>query len=110
YIQFGRKKEEGKKAKELVIAEVPKKSMDLSLETQSDSVTVTQGININTASHEELKKLPGIGEKLASLIIEYREKNGPFLETRDLLNIPRIGIKTFEKIKAQIVVRDLANK
>ncbi|TDI78692.1 MAG: ComEA family DNA-binding protein [Caldithrix sp.] len=109
-IHFGRKREEGKKAKKPVIAEVPKKSMDLSLETQSDSVTVTQGININTASHEELKKLPGIGEKLASLIIEYREKNGPFLETRDLLNIRRIGMKTFEKIKAQIVVRDIANK
>ena len=104
------KKEEEKKAKEPVISEVEEKSKDLSLETQSDSVTVTQGVNINTASHEELKKLPGIGEKLASLIIEYREKNGPFLETRNLLNIPGIGMKTFEKIKAQIVVRDIANK
>ncbi|MCH8021406.1 ComEA family DNA-binding protein [candidate division KSB1 bacterium] len=109
-IHLGRKKKEAKKAKEPVIAEVEEKSKDLLLETQSDSVTVIQGININTANHEELKKLPGIGEKRASLIIEYREKNGPFLETRDLLNIPGIGIKTFEKIKAQIVVRDIANK
>jgi len=102
--------EEEKKAKAPVIAEVEEKSKDLLLETLSDSVTVIQVININTASHEELKKLPGIGEKRASLIIEYREKNGPFLETRDLLNIPGIGMKTLEKIKAQIVVRDLANK
>ena len=109
-IHLGRKKKEAKKAKEPVIAEVEKKSKDLLLETQSDSVTVIQGININTANHEELKKLPGIGKKRASLIIEYREKNGPFLETRDLLNIPGIGIKTLEKIKAQIVVRDIANK
>ena len=109
-IHWGRKKKEAKKAKEPVIAEVEEKSKDLLLETQSDSITVIQGININTANHEELKKLPGIGKKRASLIIEYREKNGPFLETRDLLNIPGIGIKTFEKIKAQIVVRDIANK
>jgi len=54
----------------------------LLLETLSDSVTVIQVININTANHEEQKKLPAIGEKRASLIIEYREKNGPFLETR----------------------------
>jgi len=109
-IHFGRKKETAKQAKEPVIAEVEEKSKDLLLETLSDSVPVIPGININTANHEELKKLPGIGKKRASLIIEYREKNGPFLETRDLLNIPGIGIKTFEKIKAQIVVRDIANK
>ena len=109
-IHFGRKNEKAKKVKESVIAEAEEKSTHLLLKTQSDSVTVIQLININTANHEELKKLPGIGEKLASLIIEYREKNGPFLETRDLINIPGIGLKTFEKVKAQIVVRDIANK
>ena len=109
-IHLGRKKEEKKKAKVPVITEVKEKSKNFLLEIQSDSGTVTQTININTASHEDLKTLPGIGEKLASLIIEYREKNGPFLETRDLLSIPGIGMKTFEKIKTQIVARDIANK
>lgn len=109
-IHLGRKEEDEKEVKEPVIAEVEAKSIDLPLETQSDSVAVTQVININAASHEELQKLPGIGEKLASRIIEYREKNGPFQETLDLVNIPGIGVKTLEKIKAQIVVEDLANQ
>ena len=106
------KKENGKKKKEKpVIAKVDKKPKDLAaLKGKSDSADSIQLININTASEEELQKLPGIGEKLAAVIVEYRRKNGPFPETRDLLNIPGIGMKTFEKIKAQIVVRDIANK
>lgn len=109
-IHLGGKEKVGKKADEPVIAEVEEKSKNVSIESQSDSVTAVQVININTATHEELKKLSGIGDKLASTIIEHRQKNGAFLEIRDLLNVPGIGIKTFEKIKTQIVVKDIANK
>ncbi|MEO8260637.1 MAG: helix-hairpin-helix domain-containing protein, partial [Acidobacteriota bacterium] len=35
-------------------------------------------VNINTASIAELDALPGVGAKTAALIIEYRQKNGPF--------------------------------
>ncbi len=109
-IQLSKKKEEGKKENEPVIAEVGEKPKKLPVERPSDTITVNQAININTAKHEDLKKLPGIGEKLASTIIEYRRKNGSFLEIRDLLHVPGIGIKTFEKIKTKIVVKDIANK
>ncbi len=35
-------------------------------------------ININTATKEELMKLPGVGEVTAENIINYREKSGGF--------------------------------
>ena len=62
-------------------------------------------ININTASAEELTQLKGIGASHAANIIEFREKNGPFKNPQDLIRVPRIGQKTFEKNKDLITVQ-----
>jgi competence protein ComEA len=61
-------------------------------------------ININTASAEELTQLKGVGANQAAKIIEFREKNGPFKKPEDLMQVPRIGQKTFEKNKDLILV------
>ncbi len=60
-------------------------------------------ININTASVEQLTTLPGIGEKKATEIINYRE-NKKFKTIEDIKKISGIGDKTFEKIKDLIIV------
>ncbi|MDO4605001.1 MAG: ComEA family DNA-binding protein [Helcococcus sp.] len=60
-------------------------------------------ININTANKEQLMKLPGIGDKRAIEIINYRE-NKKFRNIEDIKNISGIGDKTFEKIKELIIV------
>lgn len=62
-------------------------------------------ININTASKEELKTIPGIGDVTAQKIIEYREKNHGFSTIEDLKKVGRLGDKTLEKIKDKIDVR-----
>ena len=62
-------------------------------------------ININTATAEQLTQLNGIGASHAAAIIAYREKNGPFQKPEDLMQVPRIGEKTFEKNKANISVQ-----
>lgn len=59
-------------------------------------------ININTADEDELADLPGIGEKLAERIIEYREKNGEFASEDDLLNVEGIGKRTLESMTGLI--------
>ncbi len=61
-------------------------------------------VNINTATAEELKTLPGIGEQTARDIIEYREKNGPFSEISDIMKVPGIKESRFSKIKDKICV------
>ena len=62
-------------------------------------------IDINTASADELLQLTGIGEKKAAMIIEFREKQGPFKSPEDLMKVPGIGTKTFEANKERIEVK-----
>lgn len=61
-------------------------------------------VNINTASVKELDALPGIGAKTAALIVEYRQKNGPFKKVEELMNVRGVGEKSFLKLKDQISV------
>jgi comEA protein len=61
-------------------------------------------VNINTAGAPELETLPGVGAKTASLIIEYRQKNGPFKKIEELMNVKGFGEKTFLKLKPQLTV------
>jgi competence protein ComEA len=67
-------------------------------------------IDINRASAEELTRLTGVGPSHAAAIVAFREKNGPFKEPEDLMQVPRIGRKTFEKNKDLIVVGNAPKK
>ncbi len=60
-------------------------------------------ISINNASKEELMTLPGIGEKTALKIIEYRQTQA-FGSIEDIKNVKGIGDKKYEKIKDLIVI------
>ncbi len=60
--------------------------------------------NINTATVEQLDKLPGIGPKVAALIIAHRQKNGNFKKIEELMNIKGIGEKAFLKLKPLVTV------
>jgi comEA protein len=62
-------------------------------------------ININTASAEELDKLPEIGPVKAQAIIEYRKANGPFKSPEDIEKVKGIKEGTFAKIKDYVVVK-----
>lgn len=67
-------------------------------------ITTTELVDINIASQAELESLPGIGPTTAQKIIEYRDANGPFLSTEDIINVSGIGPGTYERIKDLITV------
>lgn len=65
-----------------------------------------QKIDINRAESWLLEALPGIGETLAQHIVDYRQQNGLFNTTAELLKVPGIGSTTYERIKDLITVSD----
>lgn len=60
-------------------------------------------VNLNTATKEQLKTLPGVGDSTANKIIEYRKKQS-FLEIEDIMNVSGIGESKFEAIKNEICI------
>lgn len=61
-------------------------------------------VNINTADKSELMTLPGIGESRAADIVAYRQKNGYFANTKDIMKVSGIKEAAYEKIKDYIKV------
>ena len=65
-------------------------------------VLVEKSVNINTATLEELDKLPGVGPVIAQRIIDYREQNNGFYDVQELMDVSGIGEKTFAKLETYI--------
>jgi comEA protein len=61
-------------------------------------------IDINKASQQELSKLPGIGDVMATRIVTFRKEKGSFKTIRDLMKVKGIGKKKFERLAPYIVV------
>jgi competence protein ComEA len=60
-------------------------------------------VNLNTASVEELVRLPGIGPKLAGAIVAQRTQE-PFAHAEDVRKVKGIGDKLYDRIKEQVTV------
>jgi competence protein ComEA len=79
----------------------------LELSIAGEGATGTpQKVDINQADVWLLAALPGIGETRAQAIVGYRQKNGLFRDTNELLKVPGIGAVTLEGIKNLITVHE----
>lgn len=61
-------------------------------------------VNINLANAEQLCTLPGIGASKAASVIKYREENGAFTDTSQIMNVSGIGENLYNNIKDLICV------
>ena len=80
-----------------VLEEVP------SVEVENDEIPKGK-LNINNASFEDLVKVPGIGPKTASLILERRQRE-KFKSIEELKEIKGIGDKKLQKLKEYVDVK-----
>ena len=55
------------------------------------------GVDVNTASIPLLTRVSGLNGTLAGNIVAYRDKHGAFADRKALLDVPRLGEKTFEQ-------------
>ena len=55
------------------------------------------GVDLNTASVPLLARVSGLTKSVAQSIVTYRDTHGAFKNRRELLNVPRLGDKTFEQ-------------
>jgi comEA protein len=66
-------------------------------------------INLNSATADELARLPGVGPAKAKAIVEYRSDE-PFRKPEDLRKVKGIGDKLYERLKDQITVEPTGSK
>jgi len=66
---------------------------------------LTEPLNINRATLQELVRLPNIGPVTAVKIQEFRETNGPFQSAEDIKNVEGIGPAIFDGIRFYITVQ-----
>lgn len=67
------------------------------------------GVDVNTASAALLVRVAGLSSLQAKSIVSWREKNGAFAERRALLDVPRLGPKTFEQAAGFLRIPDAAD-
>lgn len=66
----------------------------------------TVGVNLNTASRHLLAYVSGIGPVVADNIIQYRNEIGKFNSRKQLLKVPRLGVKAFEQCAGFLRIND----
>ena len=70
---------------------------------EAPSVIAVYQVDINKAAWPELVVLPGLGEKLARTIIDYRDQTGPFDSLEALLDVPGIGESKFQQLRPYLL-------
>ena len=67
------------------------------------------GVDVNTASAALLVRVAGLSSLQAKSIVSWRERNGAFAARKALLDVPRLGPKTFEQAAGFLRIPDAAD-
>jgi len=61
-------------------------------------------VNLNTATVEQLDKLPSIGPVLAQRILAFRQQKGRFTAARQLQDVEGVGQKKYDQLKDLVTI------
>nr|WP_314259927.1 Tex family protein [uncultured Devosia sp.] len=78
------------------------RSLDAVVEDAVNAV----GVDLNTASAPLLARISGLGPSVAEAIVGHRDANGPFKTRKALLDVPRLGQRTFEQSAGFLRITD----
>jgi uncharacterized protein len=78
------------------------RSLDAVVEDAVNAV----GVDLNTASSPLLARISGLGPSVADAIVSHRDANGPFKTRKALLDVPRLGQRTFEQAAGFLRITD----
>ncbi len=78
------------------------KALDAKVEDCVNAV----GVFVNTASAPLLARVAGLSAGVAENIVVHRDTHGPFRRRKDLLDVPRLGARTFEQCAGFLRIAD----
>lgn len=85
--------------------DVPPAALRRALNDTVEDCVNAVGVNLNSASVQLLAHVAGVGTATAERIVAYRTEHGPFASRQQLLNVPRLGAKTFRQAAGFIRIR-----
>lgn len=85
--------------------DVPPAALRRALNDTIEDCVNAVGVNLNSASVQLLAHVAGVGTATAERIVAYRTEHGPFTNRQQLLNVPRLGAKTFRQAAGFIRIR-----
>ncbi len=89
--------------------DVDQTALSHSLDGVVESVVNNVGVDVNTASAALLTHVAGVGPKLASSIVAFRDTNGVFQSREEFHKISGLGPKAFEQSAGFLRIRDGKN-
>lgn len=85
--------------------DVPPAALRRALNDTVEDCVNAVGVNLNSASVPLLAHVAGVGTATAERIVDYRTEHGPFTNRQQLLDVPRLGAKTFRQAAGFIRIR-----
>jgi competence protein ComEA len=88
-------------------AETPPPRVERVIEAEPTTIVSRVGegtVNINTATADELERLPGVGPSRAAAILTLRQRMGRFSRAEDLLRVRGIGRATLRRMRASVAL------
>jgi uncharacterized protein len=86
--------------------DVNQRALARSLDATVEDCVNAVGVDVNTASAPLLARVSGLNRVLAQNIVEYRDTHGRFQNRHMILNVPRLGEKTFEQAAGFLRIND----
>ncbi|QEL64712.1 protein Tex [Oryzomicrobium terrae] len=89
--------------------DVSQSKLARSLDAVVEDCVNAVGVDVNTASVPLLTRISGLNAALAANIVSYRDSHGAFSDRKALLEVPRLGEKTFEQAAGFLRIMNGAN-